>query len=146
MNRKYKNMFGIGIVAILIIYLAVPVLAVTEEEITSNLNCPEGGGCTMLVIDCPMDSANEMKETVRGMITEGMSEKKIYRELEAKYGREILATPPKEGFDWIVCLALPTGIIVGGIVVYKISRKRMDENEEFDYEYEKFLQEKEKHE
>jgi cytochrome c-type biogenesis protein CcmH len=129
-----------------LLVLAVPVLAVTEEEITSNLNCPEGGGCTMLVIDCPMDSANEMKETVRGMIAQGMSESKIYKELEAKYGREVFATPPKEGFDWIVWLALPAGLIVGGIVVYKISRKRMDENEEFELEYEKFLQEREKHE
>ena len=129
-----------------LLVLAVPVLAVTEEEITSNLNCPEGGGCTMLVIDCPMDSANEMKETVRGMVAQGMSESKIYKELEAKYGREVFATPPKEGFDWIVWLALPAGIIVGGVVVYKISRKRMDENEEFDLEFEKFLQVKEKHE
>ena len=129
-----------------LLVLAVPVLAVTEEEITSNLNCPEGGGCTMLVIDCPMDSANEMKETVRGMVAQGMSESKIYKELEAKYGREVFATPPKEGFDWIVWLALPAGIIVGGVVVYKISRKRMDENEKFELEFEKFLQEKEKHE
>ncbi|MBU4076337.1 MAG: cytochrome c-type biogenesis protein CcmH [Euryarchaeota archaeon] len=129
-----------------LLVLAIPVLAVTEEEITSNLNCPEGGGCTMLVIDCPMDSANEMKETVRGMVAQGMSESKIYKELEAKYGREVFATPPKEGFDWIVWLALPVGIIVGGVVVYKISRKRMDENEEFELEFEKFLQEKEKHE
>jgi len=129
-----------------LLVLAFPVLAVTEEEITSNLNCPEGGGCTMLVIDCPMDSANEMKETVRGMVAQGMSESKIYKELEAKYGREVFATPPKEGFDWIVWLALPAGIIVGGVVVYKISRKRMDENEGFELEYEKFLQEREKHE
>ena len=129
-----------------LLVLAVPVLAVTEEEITSNLNCPEGGGCTMLVIDCPMDSANEMKETVRGLVAQGMSESMIYKELEAKYGREVFATPPKEGFDWIVWLALPAGIIVGGVVVYKISRKRMDENEEFDLEFEKFLQVKEKHE
>ncbi len=129
-----------------LLVFAVPVLAVTEEEITSNLNCPEGGGCTMLVIDCPMDSSNEMKETVRGLIAEGYSENKIYKELEAKYGREVFATPPKEGFDWIVWLALPAGLIVGGVVVYKISRKRMDENEEFELEYEKFLQEREKHE
>ena len=135
----------IAILFLLTVFM-LPVLAVTEEDITSNLNCPEGGGCTMLVIDCPMDSANEMKETVRGMIAEGMSESKIYKELEAKFGREVFATPPKEGFDWIVWLALPAGIIMGGVIVYKISRKRMDENEEFELEFEKFLQERERHE
>lgn len=126
--------------------LAVPVIAVTEEEITSNLNCPDQGGCTMIVVDCTCPSSLEIKDKVRAMLDEGLSEKKIYTKLTAEYGRGILATPPKEGFDWIVWIALPAGIIVGGVVVYKISRKKMDENEVFEYEYEKFLQEREKNE
>ncbi|MFZ2412309.1 MAG: cytochrome c-type biogenesis protein CcmH [Candidatus Methanoperedens sp.] len=137
---KYK------IVAILFFMavFAVPVLAVTEEEITANLNCPDQGGCTMIAIDCTCPSALELKDKVRAMLDQGLSEKKIYNKLVAEYGKGVLATPPKEGFDWIVWLALPAGIIVGGIVFYKISRKRMDENDEFELEYEKFLQEKEK--
>ncbi len=124
--------------------LAVPVIAVTEEEITSNLNCPDVGGCTMIAADCSCESALELKGKVRAMLDQGLSQKQIYDRLAAEYGREILATPPKEGFDWIVWLALPAGIIVGGVVVYKISRKKMDENEIFEYEYQKFLQEREK--
>jgi cytochrome c-type biogenesis protein CcmH/NrfF len=123
---------------------AVPVLAVTEEEITSNLNCPDKEGCTMIVVDCTCPSSLEIKDKVRAMLDQGLSEKQIYNKLSAEYGREVLATPPKEGFDWLVWVALPAGIIVGGVVVYKISRKRMDENELFDYEYEKFLKEREK--
>ncbi|MCZ7381280.1 MAG: cytochrome c-type biogenesis protein CcmH [Candidatus Methanoperedens sp.] len=129
-----------------LLVFTVPVLAVTEEEITTNLNCPDQGGCTMIVVDCTCPSSLEIKDKVRAMLDQGLSEKQIYDKLKAEYGTSILATPPKEGFDWIVWLALPAGIIVGGVVVYKISRKRMDENEEFDYEYEKFLQEREKHE
>ena len=129
-----------------LLVLAIPVLAVTEEEITSNLNCPDQGGCTMIVVDCTCPSSLEIKDKVRAMMGQGLSEKKIYNNLVAEYGKGVLATPPKEGFDWIVWLALPAGIIVGGVVVYKISRKRMDENEEFELEFEKFLQEREKHE
>ncbi|MDD5472622.1 MAG: cytochrome c-type biogenesis protein CcmH [Candidatus Methanoperedens sp.] len=129
-----------------LLVLAVPVLAVTEEEITANLNCPDQGGCTMIAIDCTCPSALELKDKVRAMLDQGLSEKQIYNKLVAEYGKGVLATPPKEGFDWIVWLALPAGVIVGGVVVYKISRKRMDENEEFELEYEKFLQEREKHE
>ena len=129
-----------------LLVFTVPVLAVTEDEITANLNCPDQGGCTMIVIDCTCPSSLELKDKVRAMIDQGLSEKKIYNNLVAEYGKGVLATPPKEGFDWIVWLALPAGILVGGVVVYKISRKRMDENEEFDYEYEKFLQEREKNE
>ncbi|KCZ72398.1 putative cytochrome biosynthesis protein [Candidatus Methanoperedens nitroreducens] len=124
--------------------LAMPVIAVTEEEITSNLNCPDVGGCTMIAADCSCESALELKGKVRAMLDQGLSQKQIYDRLTAEYGREILATPPKEGFDWIVWLALPAGIIVGGVVVYKISRKKMDEDEIFEYEYQKFLQEREK--
>ena len=134
--------YRIIVVWFVLLVFSTPVLAITEEEITSNLNCPEAGGCTMLVSDCQMDSALEMRYFVRDMVEKGMSEKKIYKEIEAKYGREVFATPPKEGFDWIVWLALPAGIIVGGVVVYKISRRRMDDNEIFEYEYEKFLQER----
>ncbi len=123
---------------------AVPVLAVTEEEITSNLNCPDKEGCTMIVVDCTCPSSLEIKDKVRAMLDQGLSERNIYDKLSAEYGREVLATPPKEGFDWIVWIALPAGIIVGGVVVYKISRKRMDENEIFEYEYEKFLKGREK--
>ncbi len=127
-----------------LVVFAVPVLAVTEEEITSNLNCPDKEGCTMIVVDCTCPSSLEIKDKVRAMLDQGLSEKQIYNKLSAEYGREVLATPPKEGFDWLVWVALPAGIIVGGVVVYKISRKRMDENELFDYEYEKFLKEREK--
>lgn len=127
-----------------LLVLAVPVLAVTEEEITSNLNCPDKEGCTMIVVDCTCPSSLEIKDKVRAMLDQGLSEKQVYNKLSAEYGREVLATPPKEGFDWLVWVALPAGIIVGGVVVYKISRKRMDENELFDYEYEKFLKEREK--
>jgi len=139
---KYK------IIAIffLLTVLVMPVLAVTEEEIFSNLNCPDEEGCIMIVADCTCPSSLEIKEKVRAMLDQGLSEKKIYDKLMGEYGKGVLATPPKEGFDWIVWLALPAGIIVGGVVVYKNSRKRMDENEEFELEYEKFLQEREKHE
>ncbi len=129
-----------------LLVFAVPARALTEEDITANLNCPDKEGCTMIVIDCTCPSSLEIKDKVRAMLGQGLSEKKIYDSLVAQYGKEVLATPPKEGFDWIVWLALPAGVLVGGVVVYKISRKRMDENEEFEYEYEKFLQEREKHE
>ena len=122
--------------------IAIPVIAVTEEEITSNLNCPDQGGCTMIVVDCTCPSSLEIKDKVQTMLGQGLSQKQIYDKLSAEYGREILATPPKEGFDWIVWLALPAGVVVGGVVVYKISKKKMDENEIFEYEYQKFLQER----
>ncbi|CAG1004792.1 MAG: cytochrome c-type biogenesis protein CcmH [Candidatus Methanoperedens sp.] len=130
----------------LLTVFAVPVLAVTDEEIFINLNCPDKEGCIMIVADCTCPSSLEIKDKVRAMLDQGLSEKNIYNKLIAEYGKGVLATPPKEGFDWIVWLALPAGVIVGGVVVYKISRKRMDENEEFELEYEKFLQEKEKNE
>ncbi len=125
---------------------AVPALAVTEDEIFANLNCPDKEGCTMIVIDCTCPSSLEIKDKVRAMLDQGLSEKNIYDKLSAEYGKGVLATPPKEGFDWIIWLALPAGVVVGGVVVYKISRKRMDENEEFELEYERFLKEKEKYE
>jgi len=78
-----------------LLIFTVPALAVTEEEITANLNCPDEGGCTMIAIDCTCPSALELKDKVRAMLDQGLSEKKIYSKLVAEYGKGVLATPPQ---------------------------------------------------
>jgi len=49
--------FKVVAIWFLLLVFAVPVLAVTEEEIFSNLNCPDKEGCTMIVVDCTCPSS-----------------------------------------------------------------------------------------
>lgn len=142
-NRLLRNALGI---AVLLLYAAPVVLAVTEDEITADLNCPDKEGCTMIVIDCECPSSLEIKDKVRVMIDKGYSKSRIFDELANEYGTSVLATPPKEGFDIVVWVALPAGLLIGAVVIWKISKKKMDENEIFEYEYNKFLEGREKHE
>ena len=49
--------------------------------------------------------ALEMKEEIKKMVIQGMSDKEIKNHFVAKFGVEILANPPKKGFDTLVWLA-----------------------------------------
>lgn len=142
-NRSLRNILG---AIVLLLYAAPAVLAVTENEITQDLNCPDKEGCTMIVIDCECPSSLKIKDEVRAMIDNGYSKSRIFEELESEYGTGVLATPPKKGFDIVVWVALPAGLLIGAVVIWKISKKKMDENEIFEYEYNKFLEGREKHE
>ena len=46
-----------------------------------------------------------MKEEIKKMVIQGMSDKEIKNHFVAKFGVEILANPPKKGFDTLVWLA-----------------------------------------
>ncbi|HIH43917.1 MAG TPA: hypothetical protein HA257_02175 [Candidatus Methanoperedenaceae archaeon] len=142
-NRSLRNALGI---VVLLLYAAPAALAVTEKEITQDLNCPDKEGCTMIVIDCDCPSSLKIKDEVNVMIDKGYSKSQIFEELEKEYGTGVLATPPKKGFDIVVWVALPAGLLIGAVVIWKISKKKMDENEMFEYEYNRFLEGREKHE
>ena len=49
--------------------------------------------------------ALEMKEELKKMVVQGMADKEIKEHFVQKYGIEILANPPKKGFDTLVWLA-----------------------------------------
>ncbi|MCB0873729.1 MAG: cytochrome c-type biogenesis protein CcmH [Actinobacteria bacterium] len=55
------------------------------------------------------ESAQELKRYIRQRASEGWTAEQIKADLVDQFGREILTTPPKEGFDliaWIVPIAL----------------------------------------
>ena len=47
----------------------------------------------------------KMKEEIKKMVIQGMSDEEIKEHFVQKYGIEILANPPKKGFDTLVWLA-----------------------------------------
>jgi cytochrome c-type biogenesis protein CcmH len=85
--------------------------ALTESQVTQELRCVECG--------TPLDLSNapvaqRMKAQVRDRIAEGWSKQEILDEFVADFGREVLATPPKEGFDLLAWL-IPLGAVLIGL-------------------------------
>ena len=68
-----------------------------------DLMCPVCDGLTLE--QSQATPALEMKEEIKKMVIQGMSDKEIKNHFVAKFGVEILANPPKKGFDTLVWLA-----------------------------------------
>jgi len=91
------------------------------KEVTSSLTC--SCGCGLLVSACePADCATsaEIRGKVHGLIDQGDSKAQIMQAMVVSYGEQILAAPPKEGFN-LTAYVLPfVFLIIGGYVLLLI--------------------------
>ena len=92
-----------------------PALGVTSQEIYRETRCP--------TCNTPLDISNspaalDIKEFIAVRVAKGQSEDQILDALVAEFGREVLATPPKSGFDLAltraVSDAVPVPVIASG--------------------------------
>lgn len=110
---------------VFVVMLAVPSLggAVSVNEISKELRCP--------TCNTPLDVSNapiarDMKTEIRGLIDAGATRDAIIAQMVRDFGREVLATPPKEGFDliaWLVPPILVAGGLVAILLVARTSRR-----------------------
>jgi cytochrome c-type biogenesis protein CcmH len=87
-----------------------PSLAKLESEIM----CPV---CKTTLDQSDSPAATRIKQLIAGWIREGRSEDQIKSMLVASYGESILASPPKKGFDLLVWVLPPVGIVAAAIVL-----------------------------
>ena len=97
-----------------------PTLADLEDE----LMCPVCG-TTLDQSDAPV--ARQMKMYIRARIAAGDSEPQIKGRLVEQFGEEVLAAPPKEGFNllaWLLPLAgLAAAVPLVGYAAWRWSRR-----------------------
>jgi cytochrome c-type biogenesis protein CcmH len=86
---------------------AVDVIGLERE-----LKCPT---CNVPLDVSTASSAQRMKDYIRQRADEGWSEQRIKDSLVAQFGRSVLATPPKEGFD-LVAWVVPGLAVAGGLI------------------------------
>jgi cytochrome c-type biogenesis protein CcmH len=113
-------------------------LPVSGLNIEDDVICP--CECYRLLSNCDCAVAEEMREKIKKMADAGLSKEKIISNLQNIYGREILATPPKEGIFtglWIYpAIVLSAGaIVVGFLLKRKNARWYGDPDETIDGEY-----------
>ena len=66
--------------------------------------------------------AKQMQVIVREQIQEGRSDAEIHQFFVDRYGARVLASPPKEGFNLLMWVAPPVGILLGLIALYVITK------------------------
>ncbi len=100
-----------------------PVLAYDSQEykkINSSLACQ--CGCGLLVSVCTMESCMcvGVRQEVGEMLDEGYTSEDIKQAMVTTYGEQILAAPPKSGFNLSAYILPFAFLILGGSVLYSI--------------------------
>jgi cytochrome c-type biogenesis protein CcmH len=94
------------------------------RAVASQIQCPVCHGES--VADSPSAIAEEMRALIRQQLRQGMSEQEILRYFRARYGDNILETPPTHGFTalmWLGPLAiLVAGLLLAGVLLRAVRR------------------------
>jgi len=103
--------------------LAGPALEDRLAALSSEIRCPVCQG--QAIVDSPAESARNMKDQVRAMLSAGYSDEQVLVWLEGRYGQFIRLSPRAEGLNllvWVLPLVL---LLLGvGVVAWVVARSR----------------------
>ena len=116
----------LAIILLLFLLLASPVRAdsATVSDISKQLICQ--CGCTLVLANCThveCHSREAMTAFIEQEIAGGQSESQIVQSFVDQYGEQVLASPPKRGFNLVAWVTPFVAILVGGVVVYIALKK-----------------------
>jgi cytochrome c-type biogenesis protein CcmH len=80
-------------------------------------------GCTKVLSACDCGTAAGMVAVISEKLAQGESEEQITQYFVAQYGEQVLASPPKKGFNLVVWILPFAAILTGGGVVYIVLKK-----------------------
>jgi cytochrome c-type biogenesis protein CcmH len=86
----------------------------TLNELENEVMCPVCG-TTLAQSDSP--AAHQIERDIRARIAKGWTKSRIKSSLVDDYGEEILASPPRHGFNLLAWLLPLVGIVVAGAVL-----------------------------
>ena len=96
----------------------------TQAELEGELVCPT---CHTTLDQSNAAVALRMKQFVRARIAAGDTKSEIKDRLVAEYGPQILAAPPRKGFNLLAWLLPIAGVLVGaallGLLAFRSSRR-----------------------
>ncbi len=116
----------LGIAFLIILLFASParVNAATVSDISQQLICQ--CGCTLVLANCTHGecmSRDTMTTLIEQKLAQGQSEEQIIQSFVAQYGEQVLASPPKKGFNLVAWVLPFVAILAGGGVIYLALKK-----------------------
>lgn len=111
-----------------VLALAAPAMSLTVVEVAREVRCPT---CNTPLDVSNSPAAERMKIFIAQRIEAGDGKQEIIDALVVEFGRGVLTTPPKEGFD-LVAWIVPIALVVGGLaaipfVTRSWARRRRDD-------------------
>ncbi len=98
-------------VLLAVLAMAAPALSLTVNEVAREVRCPT---CNTPLDVSNSPAADRMKVFIADRIAAGDDKETIIDALVEEFGRGVLATPPKSGFD-LVAWIVPIALVVGGL-------------------------------
>lgn len=124
-----RALFGSLSIVLLLAVLLLPAAVaqaqdgVTDDEVNEvaeDLYCPV---CENIPLDtCPTQTCQDWRDEIRAQLAEGRSEEEIHQYFVERYGVQVLAEPPREGFNmliWILPIAI---VVIGGLLFGRYMR------------------------
>lgn len=117
----------LGIVLVAVITLLVPAVTVhaaTKDDIAKEVICQ--CGCTLLLSNCnhiECMSRDSMLGLIDQKLEQGQTQEQILQFFVNDYGEQVLASPPKRGFNLTAWISPFAAILLGGVVVFFALRK-----------------------
>jgi cytochrome c-type biogenesis protein CcmH len=109
-----------SVTAVMLLSLALVQTAVASEsqptlaEIESEVVCPT---CHTTLDQSSSAVADRMRTFIRARIAAGDTKSEIKRKLVADFGEQVLASPPKRGFNLLAWVLPPVLVVAAGAVL-----------------------------
>ena len=121
MRLKKNFSVALGIIIYLTVLSVSPVMAdsATVSDVSGELVCQ--CGCTMILSNCShaeCGSRDTMTTLIGQKLSQGEPPDEIIQYFVARYGEQVLASPPKQGFNLTAWLLPLAALLVGTGVIY----------------------------
>ena len=97
---------------------------ITDDEVNAlaeELYCPV---CENVPLDvCPTKACAQWRDLIREKMELGWDEKQIKAFFAEQYGDQVLAVPPRKGFNWLIYVLPPLVVLASVVIVARVLRK-----------------------
>lgn len=101
-----------------------PEMQARYQEIIAEVRCVQ---CqNQNIKDSNAMIAKDLRREIRRLMTEGKTDAEVFDFLAARYGDFVLYRPRASGITLILWIAPGLLFLIGGIIVFRVVRKRMD--------------------
>jgi cytochrome c-type biogenesis protein CcmH len=103
---------ALAVMVLAALALAAPAMSLTVVEVAREVRCPT---CNTPLDVSNSPAAERMKLFIAQRIQAGDDKQQIIDSLVDEFGRGVLATPPKEGFD-LIAWVVPIALVLAGLI------------------------------
>ncbi len=104
---------------------------VTADEVNKiarEVYCPV---CESTPLDvCQTQACADWREVIRTKLANGESTQDVYDYFAEQYGDRVLATPPREGLNWLLWIMPVAAVVIGGIFFSRFMKNLRVEGDE----------------